>query len=78
MEYNAIVGAYEKAVLLKSGMYNYLYVFVSDDKEQPLPLTAPIEGNYYETENEYMIKVYYRPPGARYDRLIGSLRVGGV
>lgn len=32
---------------------------------------APIEGNFYDTRNEYLIKVFYRPPGARYDKLIG-------
>ena len=34
-----------------------------------------IEGNYYQTQNEYSIYVYYRPMGARYDRLIGVTTV---
>ena len=29
------------------------------------------EGNWYETENQYTILIYYRPFGARYDQLIG-------
>ena len=33
--------------------------------------TAAIEGNHYETPNEYQIYVYYHPFAARYDRLIG-------
>ena len=37
--------------------------------------TGPIEGNYYQTQNEYSIYVYYRPMGARYDRLIGVTTV---
>ena len=30
-----------------------------------------IEGSYYETENDYLIIVYYRPLGAEYDRIVG-------
>jgi hypothetical protein len=26
-------------------------------------------GSFFETENEYQVLVYYRAPGARYDRL---------
>jgi hypothetical protein len=33
--------------------------------------TGPIEGNFYQTINEYMIRAYYRLPGDRYDRLVG-------
>ena len=33
--------------------------------------TSVVEGNYYETRNQYEIYVYYRPDGARYDRLLG-------
>jgi len=34
---------------------------------------AVVEGNYYETDNEYFVKVFLRTPGARADRLIGTL-----
>ena len=30
-----------------------------------------ISGNFYQTENDYKVLVYYRDLGARYDRLIG-------
>jgi hypothetical protein len=33
------------------------------------------EGNHYETENDYLIMVYYKNPRDRYDRIIGSLIV---
>ncbi|MDR1783415.1 MAG: DUF5103 domain-containing protein, partial [Dysgonamonadaceae bacterium] len=36
---------------------------------------ADFEGNYYQTENEYRIWVYYRPLGARYDRLLGTTNI---
>ncbi|MDE6165655.1 MAG: DUF5103 domain-containing protein, partial [Muribaculaceae bacterium] len=53
-----------KTLLLKQGMYNFQYVTTSG--------ANPIEGDHYETGNEYLCLLYYCPPGARYDRLIGS------
>jgi hypothetical protein len=71
MEYNAETGQYEKAVLLKQGHYNYLYIFLPDGKTKgELALT---EGCFYQTENEYTIIVYYRPMGARHDRIVGKI-----
>lgn len=69
MEYNHQAGQYEKSVLLKQGHYNYQYLFVPRGESRGE--TALLEGDYYETENEYSIYVYYRPMGERYDRLIG-------
>jgi hypothetical protein len=69
MEYNVETGAYEKAVMLKQGQYNYQYAFM--EKEETRTSLYETEGNFFETENEYTIAVYYRPMGARYDRLIG-------
>jgi hypothetical protein len=70
MEYNRATGQYEKAVLLKQGHYNYHYLFVSDGESKgQLSMT---EGNFFQTENEYTILVYYRPMGGRFDRLIGK------
>ena len=69
MEYQPETGAYEKIVLLKTGLYNYQYLFMEDDDAKPS--FKHTEGNFFETENEYTITVYYRPVGARYDRLIG-------
>jgi hypothetical protein len=71
MDYNAETGAYEKAVLLKQGNYNYQYLFVSGG-DAVRGETALLEGNCFQTENEYTIFVYYRPFGARYDRLVGT------
>ena len=69
MDYSAEDKGYTKTVLLKEGYYNYLYVTRKDD--QSPAGTAAIEGNFYQTENEYRIMVYFRPIGGRYDRLIG-------
>jgi hypothetical protein len=68
MEYNAELGRYEKVVLLKQGLYNYQYACI--DKDTKKISLGKIEGNFFETENEYTVAVYHRPPGARYDRLV--------
>ena len=69
MGFNPETGQYEKAVLLKQGLYNYQYLFVPNG--ETTGRTAPIEGDFFQTENQYSIYVYYRPMGSRYDRLIG-------
>ena len=69
MDYSAQDQGYTKTVLLKEGYYNYLYVTKKED--QSSGSTAAIEGNFFQTENEYRVMVYFRPMGGRYDRLIG-------
>jgi len=69
MDYSAENNGYTKTVLLKEGYYNYLYITKKDD--QSSAGTAAIEGNFFQTENEYRIMVYFRPMGGKYDRLIG-------
>jgi hypothetical protein len=69
MEYSADDGGYLKSILLKEGYYNYLYV---SRKNNTSPASASlVEGDYYQTENEYRLMIYARPVGARYDKLIG-------
>ncbi|MBR5844197.1 MAG: DUF5103 domain-containing protein [Bacteroidaceae bacterium] len=70
MTYNEQTQQYENVLLLKQGSYNYMYVFVPDGSTRATLVRT--EGNYYPTINEYLIKVYHRPPGSRYDRLIGT------
>lgn len=55
--------------LLKLGVYNYMYVWVPDGSKQAV--FDAVEGNFYNAENEYLIYIYYRAFGARYDRLLG-------
>ncbi len=73
MTYNHSTGMYEATLLLKQGSYNYQYVMVSKAGDKVTP--SPIEGDYYPTQNQYSIAVYFRPPGQRYDRLIGHSTV---
>ncbi|WP_243349296.1 DUF5103 domain-containing protein [Parabacteroides sp. FAFU027] len=60
---------YSREKMLKQGAYNYLYIYVPDDNKRGS--LTPAEGDYFETENEYTIRLYHRGPGERYDRLIG-------
>lgn len=72
MVFNEDRGAYEKTLLLKQGYYNYSYVTLTDKKEPGKTFSYEnTEGNYWGTENAYMILVYYRPFGGRADELIG-------
>ncbi len=68
MIYDDELQAYQAEVLLKQGYYNYLYACVNEKNEVDYEVT---EGNWFETENEYTVLVYYRQLGSRYDRLIG-------
>lgn len=77
MEFNDSTGRYEKSLFLKQGYYNYAYFTRPIDKAA-LPDFSQTEGDFWGTENNYLILVYYRPFGARADELIGSARVGAV
>lgn len=70
MFYNHASGRYEKAMLLKQGAYNYQYLFVPQGARRGY--TGHIEGDHYQTVNEYSVRVYHRRRGERYDRLIGT------
>ena len=68
-DYNYNKKAYTKRLLLKQGFYNYAYVLY--DHESKTYSLSETEGNHYETENDYLILVYYKPHGAQYEQIIG-------
>ena len=68
MDYDEALGVYETSVLLKQGYYNYQFRQLDQDG---VGQTARTEGDFFETENEYLILVYHRPQGERYDALVG-------
>jgi hypothetical protein len=71
MMYNSERKEYESTMFLKQGWYNYEYVFRKDGENNG---TATLfEGSHYETENDYIVLLYYRNPRDRYDRAIGSV-----
>lgn len=75
--YNPEEQVYTLELPLKQGAYNYRYrAFKTGDTpgfDNALPL---IEGDKYETGNEYPVMVYYHPAGSRADRLIGFSLLG--
>ncbi|WEK33456.1 MAG: DUF5103 domain-containing protein [Candidatus Pseudobacter hemicellulosilyticus] len=75
MVFNSQKGAYEKTLFLKQGYYDYAYVTIDKLADKRIASFSVTEGNYWESENEYMILVYFRPLGGRADELIGVSRV---
>ncbi|MGO4911578.1 DUF5103 domain-containing protein [Leeuwenhoekiella sp. W20_SRS_FM14] len=69
MIFNEKSQRYELPLLLKQGYYNYQYVVAKDGKKLP---NNPISGDFWQTENEYTVLIYYRAPGARFDELVGA------
>jgi hypothetical protein len=61
---------YQGSLLLKQGWYNYEYIVRGKNTSKLEP--GPYENNFYETENEYLILVYYRNPRDRYDRVVAT------
>ena len=55
--------------MIKQGFTNYMYI-VTDAKGKVDGKNA-IDGNFYQTENNYNVFVYYRENNERYDRVIG-------
>jgi hypothetical protein len=70
MTYNYKRKGYQASLFLKQGYYNYLYGLV--ERGQKSADVSLIEGNHWETLNEYSIYVYYKKPGTNYDQLIAS------
>ena len=69
MDYNAEKGIYEKALMIKQGFTNYQYV-ISDSKKN-IDEENAIDGNFQQTENNYIGLVYYKENNQRYYRIIG-------
>lgn len=74
LTYDADEGYYFTSRFLKLGVYNYQYVWLPYGSDRAS--LASTEGNFYNTENEYLIYIYYREFGARYDRLAGFMVAG--
>lgn len=77
MTYSSEKGGYILELPLKQGAYNYQYVARPRGSSQA-PSASILEGDIYETDNEYSIEVYYTPPGARADRLVEFRTLSGI
>ena len=65
---------FNKTALLKQGVYDYQYVWIEDNKAEPMTF----EGSYFQTENSYQIFFYYRRPGLRWQELIGYTQINSA
>jgi hypothetical protein len=70
MDYNQEKGIYEKAIMIKQGFTNYQYVVADQNKK--IDYENAIDGNFWQTENNYFAIIYYRENNQRYDRIIGK------
>ncbi len=69
MVYDVNSQSYKLKLLLKQGYYNY-YISSALTPDSPGELNYS-EGNNYETENDYVVLVYYTDKRKYFDRLIG-------
>ncbi|PCH68849.1 MAG: hypothetical protein COC06_08830 [Bacteroidales bacterium] len=76
MEYDFDTGIYSKTILLKQGYYNYQYALLKNGKNTPD--LSYIEGTHWETENDYVIYVYYHDIALNYDMLIGCKTINST
>jgi hypothetical protein len=69
LEFDTKKGTFEKAILIKQGFTNYKFTIA--DSKGKIDEEKAIDGNFYQTENNYDALIYYRENGQRYDRVIG-------
>lgn len=70
MVYNPMSKAYEISLLLKQGYYNYQYLTV--EAGETSGSLFPIENSFHQTENDYLIILYYKGISDRNHRIIGA------
>jgi len=70
MKYNATKGIYEKTLFLKQGYYSYTYLTKDFKNKRGVADAAQTDGNFWETENDYTIFVYFRSLSGRHDELV--------
>lgn len=79
--YNIPLNAYVGRFPFKQGYHTY-YLATSPKKapEEGMPKVsvAETEGNYRDTENDYLVLAYYRPFGSRYDQVVGALQFNSM
>lgn len=70
MDFNKEKNTYEKAILIKQGFTNFQYQIA--DEKGTIDGENAIDGNFWQTENDYTILVYYRENNDRYQKVIGK------
>jgi hypothetical protein len=75
LRFNPGIKSYETTLFLKQGYYDYMYA-TRDVKDFNGPFYTDLpENNSWETENVYLVLVYFRELGGRYDQLVGITRL---
>jgi hypothetical protein len=78
LTFDPATGLYGTVVQLKQGYYDYCYALRDPRDPSGAFETDLTENNSWETENTYMVLVYYRELGGRYDQLLGLAQAGSV
>ncbi len=78
MVFNADKRVYETSLFLKQGYYDYCYVTIDKNAKKRNASFDFTEGNYWESENDYTILVYYRQLAGRADELVGYTRINSL
>ena len=73
--FNPELGVYETSMFLKQGYYDYQYVLKSKNNSQTAFSSSLTENDSWETENAYLVLVYFRELGGRYDQLISVRQI---
>lgn len=78
MTYDEEKQCYSAVITMKYGYYSYQYLLYRDeensdvsDRKQPVSRTFLTEGDFFQTENEYLVLVYYKASADRTWRLVG-------
>lgn len=74
MTYDPASGTYRSSILLKQGVYNYNYA-IARQSPRPFIDESLFEGNFSQTENDYEVFVYHRPPAGRADQLVSYRKI---
>lgn len=70
MIFNKKNGLYEIPILIKQGFTNFEYTIVN--KNRTIDTANAIDGNFYQTENNYTILAYYKGNNDRFYKVIGK------
>lgn len=70
MNWDATRSAYTVQLLMKQGFYDFTYVTMP--RNAPRPEIGAIEGDHFQTENDYLVLVYFTDRAQRLDRLVGA------
>lgn len=73
LTYDELSQTYLGSIFLKTGFYSYLYLTVPHSSDEGF--TGPVEGDFFQAENEYTVLTYYRRIGDRYWQMVGMSEI---